>query len=155
MADGRREPSSEIRVYFHSRTFGERDFFGPVMLVSLLFFGVLGYYLRINNPPPVSISEKISRMRRQTRFIIEEPKKIPEIVKPKPKPEKEEPVKEEPVDLTKKPLPDQQKDETVEKPVEKVKKKKVRRVYGLKRVYSKGIGASGNAESAKIGRAHV
>jgi len=145
----------DFYAQYQKRRVSELDFFLPVMLASLLAFGGIGFYLRTHNPPPETIAKKISEMQ-QTRFIIEEPKPVQKVEKPKPKPKpkpekKEEQVKEEPIDLTKKPLMNQEKDEIVEEPPKPVQKKR-RRVYGLKRVYSKGIGASGGAGSAIIGK---
>jgi protein TonB len=146
----------EFYTRYQRRRIGERDFFFPVMMVSILVFGGIGLYLRVNNPPPETVVEQMSRMQ-QTRFIIEEPKPVPNIEKPKPKPKpkvkKEEAViPEEPIDLTKKPLLDQKKDEIDELPPPEEVKKPPRRVYGLKKVYSTGIGASGSAADAIIGK---
>jgi len=147
-----RKEGDAVFAYYGREERERGDFFLPVMLLSLLFFGAGGYYLRTNNPPPQTIIEQISQAR-QTRFIIDEPKPQPKVEKPKPPPleEKKEVVKEEPVDLTEEPLLNQQKDEIVEEtPPPEVKP--VRRVYGLKKVYSMGIGASGSAADAIIGK---
>ena len=134
---------------------GIHDFFFPVMLLCIVLFGGIGVYMKTHNPPPVPIREQLSQIHR-TRFIIEEkrPEPLPEKKKPvQPEIKKTEPEKVvEPVDLTNKPLLKQEKDEIVETPPEQVIKKKVRRVYGLKKVYSTGIGASGNAADAIIGK---
>jgi periplasmic protein TonB len=143
----------EFYTQYHKRRLSERDFFAPLMTVMLLLFGGVGLYLRTHNPPPVTISEQMSKMQ-QTRFIINEPKPLPKIEKPKPAPKeekKEEPLPDEPIDLTQKPLLNQDKDIIEEPPPEPVKKK-VRRVYGLKKVYSTGIGAAGGAADAIIGK---
>jgi hypothetical protein len=129
---------------------GNNDFFFPVMLVCVLLFGGAGYYLKINNPPPVPIREKVAAIN-QTRFIIEEPKPKQVHQEKKTEIKKNKPIEEKPIDLTEKPLLNQEKDEIVEKPPLE-KKKKVRRVYGLKKVYSMGIGASGSAADAIIGK---
>lgn len=151
-----RKEQFEFYAQYHRRGMAERDFFFPVMLLSFLAFGGIGFYLRANNPPPKTIAHQITEMQ-QTRFIIDEPKPVPEVKKTEPKPEtekkKEAPVvKEEPVDLTEKPLMNQEKDQIVEEPPEKKVTKKTRRVYGLKKVYSTGIGASGGAATAIIGK---
>ncbi|MBN1306869.1 MAG: energy transducer TonB [Chitinispirillaceae bacterium] len=142
----------DVAVYDAGRNGGDRDFFMPVMAASLLFFGAAGYYLHTHNPPPATIAEQISRLQ-QTRFIIEKRKPEPRIEKPKqPAEKKEEAVAEEPIDLTKKPLLKQEKDDIVETPPQEQVKRPPRRVYGLKKVYSTGIGASGSAADAIIGK---
>jgi len=142
----------EFYTQYHRRRLGERDFFSPVMAATVLVFAGIGWYLRTHNPPPVSIEERMSRIQ-QTRFIINEPKPVPKVEKPKPaaKEKKAEPLPEEPIDLTKKPLLNQEKDIIEDTPPPE-KKKPVRRVYGLKKVYSMGIGASGGAGDAIIGK---
>lgn len=146
------EKGDAIFAYYGREEKERGDFFLPLMLLSLLVFGAGGYYLRVNNPPPQTIIEQISEAQ-QTRFIIDEPKPQPKEEKPKPPPEeKKEVVREDPVDLTEKPLLNQQKDEIVEESEPPPETKPVRRVYGLKKVYSMGIGASGSAADAIIGK---
>ncbi|HEX2959454.1 MAG TPA: energy transducer TonB [Chitinispirillaceae bacterium] len=131
---------------------GKQDFFTPVLIVMLLLAGGTGWYLKIHNPPPVSIEERISQI--QTEFIIEEKPVVKEVVKPKPLPlEKKVEVEKpkEPIDLTEKPVLNQKLDDIV-KPQTDEQPKPVRRVYGLKKVYSTGFGASGNAADAVIGK---
>jgi hypothetical protein len=143
--------NSALRHYRHA---GARfDFFSPIMLLSLFFFGWSGWYMHTHNPPPISIPEQLSRMQ-QTQFIIDEPKPVPKIEKPRPVVEKkvEQPLPQEPIDLTKNPILNQPKDDIVDNPVPQQQQKPVRRVYGLKKVYSTGIGASGNASDAVIGK---
>ena len=134
---------------------GTHDFFFPVMLLCVILFGGIGIYMKTHNPPPVPIREQFSSIHR-TRFIIEEkrPETLPEKKKPvQPEIKKQEPQKVvEPVDLTNKPLLKQDRNEIIETPPEDVIEKKVRRVYGLKKVYSTGIGAAGNAADAIIGK---
>ncbi|MBN1578653.1 MAG: energy transducer TonB [Chitinispirillaceae bacterium] len=152
MGEPVRSGQFDVPTYYSRRNGGDRDFFMPVMAMSLLLFGAGGYYLHTHNPPPVTIADRISRLQ-QTRFIIEERKVEPKIEKPKPPAEKkEEAVKEEPIDLTKKPLLNREKDEIVETPPQEQVKRPPRRVYGLKKVYSTGIGASGSAADAIIGK---
>jgi TonB family protein len=130
----------------------DRDFFLPILLLTFVLAGSLGWYLKVNNPPPESIQEKISRM--ETSFIIEEKPRVVEKTKEPPKKpaKKNIPVKKKkPIDLTEKSLLNQKQDDSVKETVEKPRKK-VRRVYGLKRVYSTGIGASGSAADAVIGK---
>lgn len=143
-----------VRTYSVSDE-GTHDFFKPVVLLCVIFFGSIGLYLKAHNPPPVPLYEKSESIHR-TRFIIE-PKR------PEPLPEKKEPVQPEivkmepekivePLDLTNEPLLNQEKDEISKMPPQQEKKTKTRRVYGLKKVYSTGIGASGNAADAIIGK---
>ncbi|MBD3418810.1 MAG: TonB family protein [Chitinivibrionales bacterium] len=118
--------------------------FKGILAVSLAFFIGLGLWLQTIEILPESIEEKISRIR--TRFIIEEKNKPPP-PQIKKKPEKKKP--QEPVDLSNKPQLAQQQDDIV-KPEKK--KKKVRRVYGIKKVYSKGIGTRGKLSDAVVGK---
>merc|ERR1712098_527705 len=60
------------------------------------------------------------------------------------------PKDEKPVDLTEKPKLKQKIDDI--KPTKVVKKRKVRRVYGLKKVYSSGLGSGGAASNAVVGK---
>jgi outer membrane biosynthesis protein TonB len=87
-------------------------------------------------------------------FVMEERKpQAKEAEKPKPKPKPEEKKTEEiiPVNLTKVPEPvkEEVKEEVREEP--KPEPKPVRQVYGLKKVYSQGIGA-GDAGDAIVGK---
>lgn len=149
--------SSELLLKFYTEERdrpGNRDFFTPILLLMLLLSGGAGWYLKVNNPPPETIEERMARI--QTEFIIEEKPVVKEPVKPKPIPEPEEKKPEiekpkEPVDLTEKPLLNQKQDDIV-KPATNETPKPVRRVYGLKRVYSTGFGASGDATDAVIGK---
>jgi len=130
---------------------GKQEFFTPVLIVMLLLAAGTGWYLKVNNPPPVSIEERMSQI--QTEFIIEE-KPVVKEEKPKPVP-KEKKVEiekpKDPIDLTEKPVLNQKQDDIVKPPTEE-QPKPVRRVYGLKRVYSTGFGASGDASDAVIGK---
>ncbi|GBU21325.1 hypothetical protein R80B4_01214 [Fibrobacteres bacterium R8-0-B4] len=91
-------------------------------------------------------------------FVMDEQKaKVKEAEKPKPKPKPEEKKKTEeiiPVNLTKKPEP--VKEEEVKEEVKEEPKppdpKPVRQVYGLKKVYSQGLGAAGDAGDAIVGK---
>jgi outer membrane biosynthesis protein TonB len=128
----------------------EQNNFIVVVLLCIVAFAGVGAYLKINNPPPETIEQKMSKI--QTRFIIEEKKQPPPIVK-KPKIEEKKAEIEkppEPIDLRKDPPPVPKAEEKVDEtpPVAKP----VRKVYGLKKIYSTGIGASGDASSAIIGK---
>ncbi len=85
-----------------------------------------------------------------THFLIteEEKPKIKKRVKKKIE-KKKNMKKEKPIDLTQKPKIAQKIDDIYKN---KKKSKKVRRVYGLKKVYSKGIGSGGNMSNAVIGK---
>jgi TonB family protein len=122
------------------------DLFMPIMTVTLLCFGVIGYYLRTHNPPPESLLDDAPIVQ-QAHFIIEEKKPAPMIEKPK-----LEEKKEAPIDLTEKPLLAQEKNETAEPPPVLEQKPPVRKVYGLRKVYSTGIGASGGMSDAIVGK---
>jgi hypothetical protein len=131
---------------------GKQDFFTPVLILMLLLAAGAGWYLKVHNPPPISVEERISQI--QTEFIIEEKPIVKEPVKPKPIPQEKKVEIEkpkEPIDLTEKPVLNQKQDDIV-KPSTEEQPKPVRRVYGLKRVYSTGFGASGDAADAVIGK---
>jgi hypothetical protein len=139
---------------------GER-LFRTVALCSFLLFGGLGIYLRTHNPPERLLEERAAARARQVSFIIEENKK-PKMTIPQPKPaaqeqkaapiEKKEPVPEKPIDLTNKPqldrkIEDAKPDNSAAKTAEPV-----RRVYGIRKVYSTGIGDGGSAADAVVGK---
>lgn len=149
-----RNMENDVRVYSAADD-GTHDFFFPLMLLCIILFGGIGWYLKTHNPPPVPVHEKSVSLHR-TRFIIEQkqPGPIPEKKKPvQPEIKKTEPEKiVKPIDLTDKPLLKQDRDESTETPAKQENKNKVRRVYGLKKVYSTGIGVSGNAADAIIGK---
>lgn len=123
-----------------------------ILIITSLLFGSLGVFLKHKKPAPETFEQKIERI--QTRFVFEQKSPIEVVEKKKPQPKKKpEPVrKKEPVDLTKKPLVEKNVPEEPEPEVQKEVKKPVRRVYGLKKVYSSGIGASNDASSAIIGK---
>jgi protein TonB len=117
--------------------------FRIVLVAAILGFIGTGTYFTTVEPEQIDIAEKISRIR--TQFIIQEKK--PVVEKPKPKPKKKIEQKK-PIDLSNKPKLKAKVDD-IKKPT---KKPKVRRIYGLKRVYSKGIGAGGRLSDAVIGK---
>jgi TonB family protein len=138
----------------------EEKLFRVMILSSLLLFGGIGLFLRMHNPPPLLLEEKMIRAR-QVSFIVEENKKPgmtmvqPRPVQPKPAPveeKKPEPLPEKPIDLTNKPLLDQKVDDNRPDNSNAVNKEPVRRVYGLRKVYSSGIGADGSAVDAVVGK---
>jgi hypothetical protein len=138
---------------------GRQDYFTPVLLVMLVLAGLAAWYLKEHVPLPVSVEERISQI--QTSFIIEEKPVVKQPEKPKPIPQKQQEQIEkkveiekpkEPVDLTEKPLLNQKQDDVVKSEPTTEQTKVVRRVYGLKKVYSTGFGASGSAADAVIGK---
>lgn len=135
---------------------GERLFRG-VVLCSFLLFGGIGLYLRTHNPPPQLLEEKMARTR-QVSFIIEEDKKPkmtlaqPKTVQPKPEEKKPGPLPEEPIDLTNKPMLNQKVEDVHPDNSGAKTEEPVRRVYGLSKVYSTGIGEGGSAADAVVGK---
>jgi TonB family protein len=130
-----------------------------IAALSLALFGAAGLYLYKHNPPPGLMEEKAAHIR-QVSFLIEEQKKSkPAPAKPvaekkeAPKPvEKKAPAKNEPIDLTKKPELNQKVDDVKPENPPVTNAPPVRRVYGLRKVYSTGIGAGGAASDAVIGK---
>ncbi|NLL14661.1 MAG: hypothetical protein GX089_00430 [Fibrobacter sp.] len=148
--------SQEWLLQFYARTDKkaqpEQRSLTLILIVISLLFVSLGLFLKHQKPAPETVQQKIERI--QTRFVFEQktPLEIVEKKKPQPK-EKPQPLqKKEPLDLTKKPVITKDVPEEVEPEVPKKVKKPVRRVYGLKKVYSSGIGASNDASSAIIGK---
>jgi protein TonB len=135
---------------------GRRDsLFTIAVICSFLLFGAIGMYLRTHNPPPQAMEEKLARTR-QVTFVIEERKKPvmeqPKPVQTPPKPVEPEPVPKEPIDLTNKPLLNQEVEEPKPDNTKAETEEPVRRVYGLRKVYSTGIGAGSDASQAVIGK---
>jgi TonB family protein len=125
-------------------------FFSVIFVLTCGMFFMLGLYFKTIKPRSEKITERISRMK--TQFIIpekrEEPKKVK--IEKKKRDEKNAPAKEKekPIDLTEKPKMGAEVDD-----IKKTKQgKKVRRVYGLRRVYSKGIGSGGALSDAVVGK---
>lgn len=124
-----------------SAPFVER-LFGVIFVAVLSVFIGLGLYLNSIKSLPQQFTDRIEKIR--TQFLIQEQKR-------QPAPKKKEPKKEEkPIDLTKKPELKQPVDDI--KPKTEDIPKPVRRVYGLKKVYSKGIGAGGSLSDAVVGK---
>ena len=137
---------NDLRIYEAplSISAGPDRRFQAIFILSIIFFLGLGFYLKSMKLLPVIIDEvKVTRMK--TQFVMAEKKKeavkLPVIVP--------EPEAKKPIDLTDKPLLNQ-KENATEKQDES--KKIVERVYGLRKVYSIGIGAGGSAEEAGIGK---
>jgi outer membrane biosynthesis protein TonB len=151
--------SQEWLLQFYARTDRnaqpEQPSFALILIFTSLIFIWLGVFLKHKKPATESIQQKIERI--QTRFVFEQKSPLEIVEKKKPQPEeKPKPIqKKEPLDLTKIPPVTQKESqvpEELEPEVPKEVKKPVRRVYGLKKVYSSGIGASNDASSAIIGK---
>ena len=108
---------------------GER-LFRIIVICSFAAFGFFGFYLRKHLPPEQTIEEQMSKTR-QVSFIIEE--------------------KKEPVDLTHNPVLAQKVEEVKTEPPAP-SPEPVRKVYGLRKVYSTGLGDEGAASDAVIGK---
>lgn len=122
--------------------------FKIILLAILAVFIGLGFYLRTIEPSPQTIADRISKIK--TQFLIQEKKRVKKVEKkPEKKKVKKKKLKEKPVDLTKKPELKKKVDDIKKT---KPKKKKSRRIYGLKKVYSKGLGSGGNLTDAVIGK---
>jgi protein TonB len=119
--------------------------FSPDLMFRVLFIflcagaGVTGLYFSTIKPVYNTERKQFSRVIRSTFTIQEERKPEP----PKPIVKKKEP----PLDLTEKPgrqkAPEQKQPEEPPKP---------RKVYGLRRVYAKGLGTGGALSDAVIGK---
>ncbi len=118
---------------------GSNKYFNLIFVLILLLTFSGGFYLTtVENAIP-DLTNKIKTIK--TEFVIRKKEKKKEVVKKK---------IEKPIDLTKKPKMAQKKDDIVEE--KKPEEKKVRRVYGLKKVYSKGLGAGGSLSDAVVGK---
>jgi protein TonB len=159
---GRREPpvvcgaaSGRVRILFpperkRNVLFTDRLF--PLILAAtvLLCIGI-GFIARSIPPVRQTISRSLEKIR--TEFHLSEEQRFVE--PPKPIVEKKKPVRDEkPVDLTEKPkepapsdVPPEEK--RVEPPSER---KPVRKVFGLRRVYSTGLGSGGSMSDAVVGK---
>ncbi len=125
--------------------------FAPILVLTVSASMALGFFFTtIETPNPVTQRKRVRMV--QTTFIMPTEKKPPPPAPPRKPEEKRTDTRkpEKPVDLTDKPKMAQRADTKAEKP--EASKKKVRRVYGLKKVYSRGIGAGGSMEDAVIGK---
>jgi TonB family protein len=118
--------------------------FGLIFAVTLIAFIGAGLYLKTVKPLPVQYDEK-RVVQIQTRFVVQEKKK-PEPPKPKPAAPKEV------ADLTKSPLLKQKLDFTAPQAAPVQAQQAARPVYGLRRVFSTGLGAGGAVSEAVIGK---
>jgi hypothetical protein len=124
------------------------DLLFPLILIATVTFSIGGGFLARKVPP---IRKTITRSIRtiKTEFSIREPKKIEKPPAPKPI------EKKKPLDLGEKPKetkvpqpPEREKELTTAPPP----KTKVRKVFGLRRVYSTGLGSGGSMANAVIGK---
>lgn len=122
--------------------------FRVVLLLCLAAFLGLGLFFGTIEPTVEQVRRTVKTIR--TEFLIREEKKPPP-PPPPPKPAKEI-VKEEPVDLTAEPKLAQKEDDIQESTPKEKSPGKVRRVYGLKKVYSRGLGSGGNMSDAVVGK---
>jgi Periplasmic protein TonB, links inner and outer membranes len=123
--------------------------FGAILVVTLALFICAGLYFKTIKPRERAFPETSAKLV-QTQFVMNEKKEKPK--PPKPKPKMEDDKSDKPIDLTHAPVLNQKADETVkEAPVPK-DQQVVRRVYGLRRVYSTGLGAGGDMADAVIGK---
>jgi periplasmic protein TonB len=118
------------------------------IVLSLALFLCAGLYLKRVKLLPVVMDEKRIEIIK-TRFMLQEKKTEP-VKKTVPLPEPVAPVKKEVVDLTK-PVELGHKENDIVEPQNK-NAPVVERVYGLRKVYSIGLGAGGSASEAIIGK---
>jgi TonB family protein len=124
--------------------------FSLILFCSLACFVCVGLYFKTIKPALLQFDEKKIEMIR-TQFLLQEKKKPIKRIEPV-KPKEEELVKPKALDLTKPVELNQKQNDIVETPAEL--KTAARRIYGLRNVYSVGIGAaaSGSAAEAVIGK---
>ena len=121
-------------------------FIMPVVAICFLYSGI---YFN-NCKPAVKSNDLVVRKVVKAQFLIKEPVKsaLPEseikISRIKPVEQKKEPI-----DLSEKPVTSQEKDDIHQN---KTNTPVTRRVYGLQKVYSTGLGSGGNLSDAVIGK---
>ncbi|MGB7569018.1 MAG: energy transducer TonB [Chitinivibrionales bacterium] len=123
--------------------------FGFVVFLTLALFICAGLYFKTIKPRERALSEPSAKIV-QTQFVMEEKKEKPKPPKPTPKIEDEK--SKEPIDLTHAPVLAQKVDDVVKDAPPPKDQQVVRRVYGLRRVYSTGLGAGGDMADAVIGK---
>ncbi|MDO5575824.1 MAG: energy transducer TonB [Fibrobacter sp.] len=142
---------------------GSEDDGFPIILVSFLaFFLLIGLYFHAKKEIHEPIKTDLSRV--ITRFVFDKTEKSEAHIEPheqipaepvsEPKQTKTETEPEntsEPKDLTSNQVHSRYDDDIAEKN-DVPDGKKVRRVYGVKKVYSRGIGVSGDANDAIVGK---
>ncbi len=123
----------EIQLAAGGRVYKIRTF-GNIIAVSFFIFISVGIALYNTSFSPIARSSAARRVSITVSLESEQKQKVP--IPPKPI------VKQEPIDLTKDPKLNATKTVVVEK------KETLREVYGLKKVYSVGLGASGSGEES-------
>lgn len=152
------------KICADKRNYSEDDAF-PIILVSFLaFFLLSGLYFHSQKEITEPIKTDLSKA--TSRFVIDEtgknethiePHKQSALDEPEPKPKPEQNTEtesenaSEPKDLISNPVHSRYGDDIAEKD-DAPEKKKVRRVYGVKKVYSRGIGVSGDVNDAIAGK---
>jgi periplasmic protein TonB len=136
-------------TYLPSNSTLVENVFGLTLLIVLGLFIGIGCFFHKVKALPEPIEKKIEEIK--TRFVIEETKKPhpKPVEKKKASPEKS--AEEKPIDLTRKPVLAQKQDD-IPKETPPENAPPARRVYGLRRVYSVGIGAGGTMAEAVIGK---
>jgi TonB family protein len=135
-------PLDAYAVYVPTDTSMVERLFGIVltcMLAAAITAGIALHNVKLRE----QVVESVEAIR--THFVIQEEVQKPVVKKAVPKPGSEKPV-----DLTKHPVLGQKEQDLAPKPAPSAEP--VRRVYGLRRVYSVGIGAGGSMENAVIGK---
>jgi len=122
----------------------KNSLFLPILACMFALFTGFGFYLSTVKIMPKPVAKVMRSI--QTNFTIVAPKKVAQI---KPKVEKPKPIEPKVYDLTKPVELKSKEDKIVEKPDEKPAP---RQVYGVKQVYSKGLGAGGSMSDAVVGK---
>jgi hypothetical protein len=123
--------------------------FGFVVFLTLALFVGAGLYFKTIKPRERMFSDQTAKLV-QTQFVMQDKKEKPK--PPKPKPKIEDDKSDKPIDLTKAPVLAQKADDVITDAPPPKEQQVVRRVYGLRRVYSMGLGASGEMADAVIGK---
>jgi outer membrane biosynthesis protein TonB len=135
-------------------------FFLAVQFITVTVFFIIGGILYNMGSADLLLEPRPEAEAIQTTFVMEEekkpePKKEPP--KPKPKPAEEKKIDPDiPIDLTEKPKIEEKKEDAPPPPPAQEEKPQerppVRQVYGLKKVFSQGLGAGGDAQNAIVGK---
>lgn len=135
----------------------KRDFFDfiftllLILICSMLFS--IGYFLEKSGKQTTESIVHPSKPITAQLIIEHKPEVVPEKIKSVSLPVQKKPTVEEKkktVDLTEKPVLAQKQEAVI--PQQKTATKPVRRVFGLRKVYSQGLGAGGDLSDAVIGK---
>jgi outer membrane biosynthesis protein TonB len=130
------------------RGYNSKRFFGLLLVAMLGACLGLGLWFGTIKPLPDTLTDR-ARTAIDARFVLEQPRPRPQPPAPaQPAPQPLE-QKSEPVDLTQKPKLDTPQEDVR---TNQTKQDKVRRVYGVRKVYSQGLGSSGRMGDAVIGK---